>query len=405
MRLFRIKACAAGFVLLSLLITAACGSSVAKPPASTGTSIATSSPTVYPPGPIACPSTVTNALVTPLLDLSNGGAISAISCGNLENTGRLQALVTVVRDQPVKALDLYILALPPDPLAVLFTLKGETATNPPFSGNAYGEAKISRVSSIMVHSVDLSGCKNSGEGVAKTAWDQEFAWNGSAFMPVVFPGIVPYMSRFSAEAAQDAVDAGKAQPIDPVALVNKVYGAYPFPYSPGPDPAAKIINQDATSSVVQEYSDFYILKRLIGTGNSGIWDITGMQPQDALTITQPVALTTVASPVAIQGTGYTFEGQWSSGVLGADKPITTNTTDNTYALTCSIGSDSVHGTGAPPAASLSGTVNYQTDVGKKVQNGQGTLAGTAYQEGVVMVYDLGGKGSLTIIQMIKVLLK
>jgi len=368
-------------VMSMMVALAGCGNNTAAstpaataPPAASGTPAATW-------GAQPCPSGVSPAFYSTLLNLTPDRHVETLKCADFEHDGTLEVLLGVRADGSGAILDVYLYTLP----------QNNTATQLYYDLGLYGgSVDVSRQSTILMRSVDSMDCINAGaasNAALQATWSQEIGWNGSSFAPQVFPGIYPDQTRYDAEEAQAQVDAGKVMAATPVAVVNDFFTKL-LRY-PAPDPAAALLNSDGTTAQVRAFGFTVDLQRLISTANNRIWEITGVEAQPNLgALTAPAPLAQVRSPFAISGSGRAPGGAFTATVRDHAR--------------CPIGHVSIPG---PPESSLlTGSLAYTADPGVVVPTDQGTLAGSAFQEGTLWLTQTKPDGTLAALQVVKVLL-
>ncbi len=353
---------------------------------STASVVGTPTPTVAPGvtfGAQPCPSGITPAFYSTLLSLTADQHIETLKCADFRHDGALEVLLGVRLDGTGSFLNVYLYSLP----------TGSAATQLYYDlGLGGGTVAISRASTILLNSVDAGDCVNAGttsNAGLQPSWSQEIGWNGTGFMPSVFPGIYPYLTRFDAEHAQQQVDGGALTPPTPVALVNQFFTQQL--HYPAADPGTALLTSDDTTATVQSYGFTFVLRRLVATGTNGLWDIISVNAQPNLAaLTTPSNLAQVNSPIAVAGSG-------KARISGSQFTFTVRDHAN-----CVIGHTSL---AAPTATGpLTASLGYTADSGVTVQPSQGTLAGTAYQEGTLWVAQQNPDGTYANLQIVKLLL-
>jgi hypothetical protein len=353
---------------------------------STASAGTTPTPTVAPGvtfGAQPCPSGVTPAFYSTLLKLTADEHVETLKCADFRHDGTLEVLLGVRLDGTGSFLNVYLYSLP----------NGNTATQLYYDlGLGGGTVAISRVSTILLNSVDAGDCVNAGassNASLQPSWSQEIGWNGTGFMPLIFPGIYPYLTRFDAEHAQQQVDGGAMTPPAPTDIVNQFFTQQL--HYPAADPGTTLTTSDDTTAQVQSYGFTFVLRRMVTIGSKGVWDIVSINAQPNLAaLTTPANLAQVSSPIAVSGNG-------AASNSGSQFVITVRDHAN-----CAIGHTSI----PAPATSgpLTASVSYTADSGVTVQNAQGTLGGTAYQEGTLWVTQQKADGTYANLQIVKLLL-
>ncbi len=353
-------------VLGGTLLLAACAASPsAKPTATAGaTPTLTAIPATPTPsivlGSQACQgalASVSWASLIPGFDASSQ-KIGTVTCGDLKRDGHQEALVPVQYDGTGGILDFYVFDAPSGGGAPTIIYSRANAT-----GNLYeGAVAISDDNTIISSEVDQNSCINRnvpGNAAYLPDLAREWRWNGSTFAQVAFPGIFPAFTRFGAQSFErQTVDAGSSLwSLDPVQETNTFATQWLFG---GAIPGATLVSSTATTAQTHVLQFTLNLQRLAYPAHPAhaIWVVTGIQGAAALTLTAPTTLASVTSPLAISGSGYTFEAGnfqtalWTEvGVPGA--PVTH----------CALGSGSLHSAAStPPAAAFSGALTYSPTI-------------------------------------------
>ncbi|HKV58715.1 MAG TPA: hypothetical protein VJO32_10545 [Ktedonobacteraceae bacterium] len=242
--------------------------------------------------------------------------VERVSCGKIMQYPGMQALVLVRHHSAGSRLDVYVYAnILADKPAQFFKLMGLYK----------GDARISRVKTVLTAQVDLNSSINKGKPAAQLTRDlfREFKWSdgAGAFEQTAFPGMFPDLTRYQAEVDQQEVNEG-AQPwkLD-AAQTARVF-------------ATSILQMKSTSTVavisgggphdlsavVQVTLPPVVggggpprpvtltLSRLEGNCTRGIWEVTAVGSEN-LSITSPRSLERVDSPLTVSGSGVAFEGQ------------------------------------------------------------------------------------------------
>jgi hypothetical protein len=315
--------CKRSFAMLSLLgllsyLLAACGGfggGTAAPAAPTPVG---STPTVQATaggiklGVQPCPATVQAPTYwAPLVGAQpDVSTVQTVQCGNLIGQEELQALVTVQAIGSGGSLDIHVFThiTQPQP-SELFKLQGLS----------YGGAKISGYNTLMTAEVDDQSSINknvpSNAGLQQDLF-REFKWSDGAgtFVPVVFPGLYPDLTRFQAETDQQNVNKGQdAWKLSATQTAsNLTVNLLKWPAADNAtvvsgggksdgDAVVNVKNGGPAGGMVQ-----VTLSRLEGNTNGGIWivtDVTG----NGLGLTTPVADDRISSPVKVAGKGKAFE--------------------------------------------------------------------------------------------------
>lgn len=327
-----------------------------------------------------CPSGVSASFYATLLALTPDQHVETLACADLRHDGTLEVVLGVRLDGTGGYLNVYVYSLP----------DGNTATQLFFDLGLYkGSVAISRTSTILLGAVDQQDCVNvnaASEAAFQASWNQEIGWNGTAFAPIVFPGFYPDFTRLAAEAVQLRVDGGMAAPLTPIAIVNQFFTQQL--HYPAANPGTTLLSSDNTTAQVQSFRWTFTLQRLVETGAQGIWEITSIAPQPSLAApSSPAALAQVRSPIAFSASSTTNGGN----------PFDLTIFDHAC---CPIGHASLPALAGPMSASLA----YTADPGVQVGANQGTFANTAWQEGMLWIDQRKPDGTLSALQIEKLLL-
>jgi hypothetical protein len=368
------------WVALIACMLAGCGNGSHSSSASaTATVIPTGTASVLL-GQQPCPTGVSASFYATLLALTPDQHVETLACADLRHDGTLEVVLGVRLDGTGAYLNVYVYSLP----------DGTTATQLFFDLGLYkGSVAISRVSTLLLGAVDQQDCVNASatsDVAYQASWNQEIGWNGTGFAPVVFPGFYPDLTRLIAEATQLRVDGGMVAPATPTAIVNQFFTQQL--HYPAADPGTTLLSSNGWMAQVQSFGWAFTLQQLIETGQQGIWEITDIAPQSILSAPSvPAALAQVHSPVSFSA-------------------ASTATSGNPFAITifdhagCAIGHTSLPAIAGPLTASLA----YTADPGVQVGPNQGTLAGTAWQEGTLWISQRKPDGTYTALHIVKLLL-
>lgn len=128
---------------------------------------------------------------------TNVNKVQQVTCGSLEGAGSLTALVNVRYYTPDAKLDVY----------VYDNLAGTPTQRFQVQGLLNGDAVISSLGTLATAEV-------SPKDTVKGAPDlfKDYAWNGSAFVQDIFPGLYPDMTLYQADKAQALVNNQLANP-------------------------------------------------------------------------------------------------------------------------------------------------------------------------------------------------
>jgi hypothetical protein len=137
-----------------------------------------------------CPSTISLNWDKLVGTRANINKVQKVTCGSLEGSGTLQAVVDVRYYSPDAKLDCY----------VYDNLPGTPSRRFNVSGLLNGDASISSVGTLMTAEVSPGDAIQGVPDIFK-----EYQWNGSALVQVPFLAIYPDVTRFQAERAQALV--------------------------------------------------------------------------------------------------------------------------------------------------------------------------------------------------------
>lgn len=314
-----------GLLPLLLCILVACGTDpsigISTPSAtstSSGTSVASASPTVAVPGVVLgvqpCPATVSNPTHwDPIIPTqANIDKVESVTCANLMGNATLQALVNVRADGTGQILSAY----------VYNNITNASPTKVFMLQDLYkGSAKISGYNTLITGEVDQGSHINSGQSNAGFRQDlfREFKWSDGAgtLVQVAFPGIFPDLTRYQAEDDQQQVNQGH----DPwkidagMVSTNLAVSLLQWPIA---NAQATIVSGggqhdlDAVVTVKNTHPGGGAIKvtlsRLEGNANGGIWEAIAVE-STGMSIITPAKLNNLASPFASTGTGNAFEGK------------------------------------------------------------------------------------------------
>jgi len=261
-----------------------------------------------------------------------------------------------------------------------------------------GDARISGYNTILTGEIDTSSSVNqNAKGNASLVQDlfREFAWSSSTstFVPIVFPGLFPDLTRFQAEADQAQVNQGH-QPwkLNPI-LTAQAMAATLLKWSPNA-PATFVKGGGAADvkAVVQVEntnagggSIKVTMYRLESNTTNGIWMVTEVETASA-DITMPDDQTSISTPVTVQGMGNALAGKIGTVVV----------LDHTYT---DIGHADAMGASGNGQTTFSTAVPYTSTVT------QGTVSRSPTEEGIVALYIYSSTdGSIATAVMVKVLL-
>src|SRR6266516_544285 len=216
------------FILLALSL-AACGNTgsgngSSKPTSKAGSGSATPTvPAVSTPTVNANPGSAKDPCQDPsywksIVGLHRGQTVESVSCGNLMGTADRQAVVDVRNAGEEQLLDVHV-------------YRNITSAHPEelfkLSGLVQGNGRVSRVNTVITAEVDKHSSFNKGKPEGLLAQDlfREFKWSADAgaLVQTVFPGFYPDLTRYQAEAVQEAVNQGHQPWRGDVALIAKLF--------------------------------------------------------------------------------------------------------------------------------------------------------------------------------------
>ncbi len=373
------------FLLLFTMLFSACSlnasgdSGSGSPPASTPGAHAqqTPVPTGVASGAEPCPDAVKDpAHWNTVVGLGTDQVVEQVLCGQLMGTDIPQAMVTVRHAGESRILDVHV-----------YTKISAAHPVPIFTrgGLLHGDAKISGYSTILTAEAERQSPLNAQKSDANLTQDLfcEFKWTAGPgrFVQVAFPGIYPDLTRYQAEADQTRVTQGQELwKSYAIAVARACVIAY---LKWGPTTAAtpliggndadlgglvQVSSQDAGTRPVK-----VTLRRLEGNAKNGIWIVQDLET-DGMSITTPVPLTQLTSPVTISGMGQAVAGRIgrvavldhlvtaageAAVIAGTDSGPATFSVAATYATSGRAGAEegiivfyAVNEHGSPPAAAV-----------------------------------------------------
>ncbi|HLX58405.1 MAG TPA: hypothetical protein VKR83_15415 [Ktedonobacteraceae bacterium] len=348
--------------LVPMLVACSAGTSGTSP-SSTATSSATANGTPgVPSGVQRCPGDTGNpahweAIVNPY---AYGGQhhVESVSCAHIMGTPSLQALVTVRRADSDDTLD-------------IFVFNNITNARPAKVFQTYGlvkgEAKISGYNTVMTAQADELSALNAGKPVSAMTADffREFKWSANAgtLVQTAFPGIFPDLTRYQAEADQVSVNQGHQPWKLSATMVADALVASLLNWSPsspttllsggGAHDASAVLRVRSTEAVSGTIK--VTLSRLEDNTNGGIWEVVSVTV-DGMSLTSPVQLSVLSSPVSVKGTGNAFEGRIGQVIV----------LDHLYNV---IGKASAIGLIGEGPTSFSTSLDYQSTFPAGIQEG------------------------------------
>lgn len=249
------------------------------------------------PCPIAIAATQYWDTIIPTQPPNN--SVESVVCANLIGQPTLQALVMVRSAGSGRALDLHvynnITAPKPNELFRLLNLQN-------------GNAKISGYNTITTAEVDPNSSANKYGNQTPDLF-REFKWSATTqtFDPIAFPALFPDLTRDEAEndqqnpssweldAAQVAVHFANQYlkwSLDAAATINS--GGHNGDASA----IVSVTSTGAGSSTIK-----VTLNRLENNTTNGIWMVTDVTSTPALSITSPINLDIIHSPITVTGQG------------------------------------------------------------------------------------------------------
>ena len=223
--------------------------------------------------------------------------------------GQPAALVQVTNADAQHSLDVYIYGCAMQKhhpqLTSLFTQHGLVQ----------GTASVSQANTLATSELDTSLPADASvllQPLQQNVY-REYAWHNGAFVQVAFPGLYPVSSSNEAAALQQEANSGQSLPwADPLATAEQMArDIFKWPVISSQD---AIVSNDGTTAqvqLVQQSPPLQVtvtLKRLVQTGNKGLWFVTGAKTA-GITLDQTNFSMPVTSPVQFQGTGALVDGQ------------------------------------------------------------------------------------------------
>lgn len=238
-------------------------------------------------------------------------SVGTPSFANMKGDTSLQAVVPVYHTDGSQQMDVYVYdeILSAHPVQ-LFNLKGLYR----------GGALISGYSTLMTAQVDPNSSVNKGKSGDLLTVDlyREFKWSDGAgiFVPTIFPGLFPDLTRWQAEMDQNSVKIGQDPWKNSAVQVAQRMAAQFLKWSPNAkasllsggspqdvDAVAQVKSPNPGGTSVN-----VTLSRLEGN-TSNMWVVVGVTSGNgSLTITTPVKGDLLSSPTSITGSGSAFEG-------------------------------------------------------------------------------------------------
>ncbi len=338
-------------LMLAALGLVSCGASSAGKVTVTATlptamQVTTVGPTATS-GPVAiCPSSLTTPALATALGLTAGATIAQVDCVSLRGNGQIDAVIQIQASAtPVAsggAIDIDVVALPlSSPVTPLLALRGLASVT----------VVVSQARTLLISSTDALSCVATSSSTASgPRVVREYAWNGTAYVLSLFPGIYPWTNRMDAEAAQRQLDQSGGVAQDPVSVAS-AFATQQLGWVAATT-AIRLTTIAPTSAQVTLSSPFapggliISLARLGRTDTTGIWEVVGVSTESGFTVTAPASGTTIAPPIVVTGTA-TASSQIAVRIYdhaGCQIATTTNLTTNA-------------------AGTFSGTLNYQADPG------------------------------------------
>ncbi|HVB73497.1 MAG TPA: hypothetical protein VNE38_08065 [Ktedonobacteraceae bacterium] len=303
--------------------------------------------------------------------------VQLVSCGSLEGSGSLEAVVGVGYYTLDARLDVYVFDHLTSTPTITFKVPGLID----------GDAQISPTGSLVTAEIGLKGIPSKTTNLFK-----EYQWNGSGFVQVLFPYLYPDMTLYQAEqdntlvtgeiAAGQKADLWKTSGTEEAAhlalsiflwsTVTQTVLTY--------DKAADTIIVQINNTAPGGGGFIATLHHLDGNANN-ILEIASVRPLDSnTTLTSPAPGAQLTSPISVSGVALA-----GSQILGEVAVF-----DDTYILA---------GNSGPIASSGSSYVTFTNSV-------KYSLNASGLQEGVVvlMTTDQNNPALTSQIEMIKVFL-
>ena len=184
---------------------------------------------------------------------------------------------------------------------------------------------------------------------------QEYRWQNGVFTQVLFPGLYPVTDRSEAEALQEQANNGESLPWSDPQVTAEQMAKDILQWSSG-DYQEKVLDNNGTTAHIlleqsaPEMAVTVTLSRVIQEDAKGLWFVTSAQTQN---ITFGLAQSPVTSPIALQGTVATKDGQATATLF--DHTLTAMSAANNTMLNIS------------PNGSYTGSMLYTDN--KQVQQG------------------------------------
>jgi hypothetical protein len=389
---------AVSLLFLLALSLAACSSTSSsngssKPPSTAGSGNATrTAPAVSPPTVNANPGSAKDACTDPsywksIVGLHSGQTVESVSCGNLIGAADRQAVVDIRNAGEDQLLDVHV-------------YRNITSAHPEelfkLSGLVHGNARVSRVNTVITAEVDKNSSINKGKPEGQLIQDlfREFKWSAGAgtLVQTVFPGFYPDLTRYQAEAVQEAVNQGH-QPwrLDALQIAKlfatsilkmKSTSSVTVVSGGGPHDLDAVVHVTLPPEGSTPHPVKLTLSRLEANSNGGIWEVTAVASEN-MAITSPRSNEHLYSPVTVTGAGMAYEGQ-----IGVVRVLDHLYNDIGYAFAMSQNTNSGFGPGT-----------FSTPVKYNASFRDGS------QEGILALYYQGGAESDFGVTMVKVLVE
>jgi hypothetical protein len=229
-------------------------------------------------------------------------ALNAIQFVDQLDNGAPAALVPVSNDANQHSLDIYIYGCSMQQhspqLHLLFKQQDLLE----------GSVQISKTKTLLIGSLD-STLSNSAR-MQIEPWQQyiyhEYGWQQGRFVPLVFPGFYPVLTRSEAEILQDQFNSGQELPWnDPLTTARQL--ALDLLHWPAHELYSHLQATNATTTRVlvwrkHPYEQIEVtLSRLIQAGKNGLWFVTGAQ-SPGLTLDTHELHAPLNSPLFLNGT-------------------------------------------------------------------------------------------------------
>ena len=278
--------------------------------------------------PIDCNGLLRANDYTKSVDLQPGEQMGAIASANQLDDGSPAELAQVLHSDAQHSLDVYLFG------CIMHQNRPRLTTLFTQHGLLDGTVEVSQAHTLITGTLDTSLSADTSALLLPSQQYiyREYAWQGSVFQQVVFPGFYPVTSRADAEALQQQADNGQSLPwSDPFATAQAM--AQDILKWPANTSQNVLLSNDGTTAqveLVQQNQPLTVdmtLERLVQQDSKGLWFVvaahtqgitaglngqamTAPPQQDTGLSSQPQTL--VQSPLTMQGSGALVDGQTSA---------------------------------------------------------------------------------------------